>query len=188
MCIPDIIVNVQRRRKLTDLKVHVECQYDQPFSSIPKYQKERGYKLHNIKQCGLALTNGIGKDQEILLVLQEESNKWGIPKGHKEKNETLIACAERETYEETGIDVQMHKVARHGTVSCQGRTLIFVVQILQTNFRKNWVHRGSDNEIRNSMWIPVRDLVDFVNPVTCNQTLMDLKNVLLLNQDDKICE
>ena len=41
---------------------------------------------------------------EILLIKpRAELDAWGIPKGHKEENESLIDCAIRETWEETGL-------------------------------------------------------------------------------------
>lgn len=45
------------------------------------------------------------------LVSPQENNvtgKWGVPKGHKEENETLEECAMREFYEETGIKLNVN--------------------------------------------------------------------------------
>ena len=39
----------------------------------------------------------------ILLVRGRKSNKWSFPKGHKERGETYLECAIRETAEEAGI-------------------------------------------------------------------------------------
>ena len=36
------------------------------------------------------------------LVNYKDNNKWGLPKGHRTKDETYAKCARRETYEETG--------------------------------------------------------------------------------------
>lgn len=35
-------------------------------------------------------------------------SKWGLPKGHLEKNETRIECAKRELLEETGINITIN--------------------------------------------------------------------------------
>lgn len=40
----------------------------------------------------------------ILVVFGKEHNKWGLPKGKKNDDETDIQCAIRETKEETGLD------------------------------------------------------------------------------------
>jgi len=39
----------------------------------------------------------------VLLVSTHRGN-WGFPKGKKKKKESLIKCAYRELYEETGLD------------------------------------------------------------------------------------
>ena len=40
-----------------------------------------------------------------MLVKGRKSGKWSFPKGHKNRSETYIDCAKRETLEETGIDL-----------------------------------------------------------------------------------
>jgi 8-oxo-dGTP pyrophosphatase MutT (NUDIX family) len=42
----------------------------------------------------------------ILLVRGRKSKKWSFPKGHKNRGETYIDCAVRETYEEAGVDLE----------------------------------------------------------------------------------
>jgi mRNA-decapping enzyme subunit 2 len=42
----------------------------------------------------------------ILVVRGKKSSKWSFPKGHKNRGETYIDCAVRETYEEAGIDLE----------------------------------------------------------------------------------
>ena len=39
----------------------------------------------------------------FLLVFSKRNSNWGFPKGHIEKDETEIAAAKREIFEETGI-------------------------------------------------------------------------------------
>ncbi|MEG3112983.1 NUDIX domain-containing protein [Pantoea sp. T14] len=49
--------------------------------------------------------------QGELLVVEEQINgcaTWNQPAGHLEADETLLAAAQRELYEETGIDEPMH--------------------------------------------------------------------------------
>ena len=42
----------------------------------------------------------------LLLVRGRRSMKWSFPKGHRECGESYLECALRETYEETGIDLE----------------------------------------------------------------------------------
>ena len=54
--------------------------------------------------AGAVIRNKIGK---YLLVLGKEAEKWGFPKGHIEENEDWKECAKRETFEETGLRIDI---------------------------------------------------------------------------------
>lgn len=45
----------------------------------------------------------------FVLLIKQFANKdaWGIPKGHINEGETLQECAKRETFEETGLKVEI---------------------------------------------------------------------------------
>ena len=45
----------------------------------------------------------------ILLVKGRRSGKWSFPKGHKQRSESYLDCAMRETEEETGICLRGRK-------------------------------------------------------------------------------
>ena len=46
----------------------------------------------------------VSKKDKILLVRGKSSQMWSFPKGHLKRNESALACAERELKEETGVD------------------------------------------------------------------------------------
>ena len=46
---------------------------------------------------------------EILLIRGRNSQKWGLPKGRKNMNETLEECASREIWEETGLRILINE-------------------------------------------------------------------------------
>lgn len=61
--------------------------------------------------CGDALVATL--DNEILLIKRKNApgkGKWALPGGFKNNNETFYECAQRELFEETGIDITQHKV------------------------------------------------------------------------------
>ncbi|NUM32343.1 MAG: NUDIX domain-containing protein [Bacteroidetes bacterium] len=59
------------------------------------------FKKHfvNIEACG-----GVVKNSNNLVLLIKRLGKWDLPKGKREKNENLSACASREVEEECGIN------------------------------------------------------------------------------------
>lgn len=56
-------------------------------------------KINKVKKAGCILVNI--KDRTIALVYRKKQNDYSFPKGHVEKNESLVECAIRETAEET---------------------------------------------------------------------------------------
>ena len=46
---------------------------------------------------------GVILNNDKVLVINQDNISWCLPKGAIEKNESLIDCAKREIYEETGI-------------------------------------------------------------------------------------
>ena len=62
----------------------------------------------------------------LLMVEQKASSKWGLPKGHLERNERAWTGAVRELQEETNLSL---KRVRHRIVS--RKRSIFTVQLLE---------------------------------------------------------
>jgi len=56
-----------------------------------------------MKKCGIILCNI--DTNAYLLVLGKKSGKWGFPKGHMEIGENEEMTAQREFFEETGIEM-----------------------------------------------------------------------------------
>ncbi len=55
------------------------------------------------KAAGVILWRRQGNDRVYLLLANALHHTWGFPKGHQEPGEGILACAERELQEETGI-------------------------------------------------------------------------------------
>jgi bis(5'-nucleosidyl)-tetraphosphatase len=56
--------------------------------------------MRKLKSCGILL---FGPDLSEFLLMRHR-NRWDLPKGHIEAEESELACARRELHEETGID------------------------------------------------------------------------------------
>ncbi len=79
------------------------------------------------KRAGaLILNNNMDK---CLMVFQKSSRLWGIPKGHKEKNEDSYVCMIREVREEVGLNLNNIKfeILKSGMV--QTGSFIYIIRL-----------------------------------------------------------
>lgn len=66
--------------------------------------------------CGTATLRTKDDVIEVLLVKPREPDVWGFPKGRlNDENESFIAAAARETFEETGVEVIVYEDKLLGT-------------------------------------------------------------------------
>lgn len=135
----------------------------------------------------------IEKDGKILLVQEAKKKcyeKWNIPAGHLDFNETIIQGAIREIKEETGCDVELT-----GVLNISNRvlkddifiTIIFSTKLVNENIKydKNeildvkWfdyddILKNMDNELRNLNFIKQ----PIINLKTKNIGPIDIVNIL----------
>ena len=129
-----------------------------------------------INECGIVLINK--NFDNVLIIFQNESLKWGLPKGHMDQNELLrqayFDCAKRELLEETGIMINTHKHRKIGTFILRDK-LFYVVQLLK-DIR---IQRPIDTkEIGNIRWLPITKIIDFIDNYNCNVTIKELNTYL----------
>lgn len=129
---------------------------------------------NNITECGILLINS--KFDAILIIYQNESLKWGLPKGHMEKDEILkrdyFSCAKRELLEETGIMITTHKYRKIGTFLLRNK-LFYVIQVL----RNLNLHKPINNcEIGDVQWLLISNINKFTKRYNCNITLKESKS------------
>jgi|SaaInlV_165m_DNA_2_1040747.scaffolds.fasta_scaffold00065_52 8-oxo-dGTP pyrophosphatase MutT (NUDIX family) len=87
----------------------------------------------------------------FLMVLGDEAGKWGFPKGHLEYSEDHLTCAQRECYEETGIDVKLNN-----QIGFKTSTTIYFLH----NFNEIITPNPQDlQEVRSVKWFSVRELL-----------------------------
>lgn len=59
----------------------------------------------------ISLAAGVIIEKSDSIVMVKENGKWGLPKGKREQGETFEKTAKREAKEETGLEVEIVKVA-----------------------------------------------------------------------------
>jgi len=106
----------------------------------------------------------ITPQNSILLVRGRRSGKWSFPKGHKNRAETYLDCALRETVEEAGINLTGITPMAYHKLSV-GEYFFFEVNgELNTTI-------NDDKEISEARWVPLKEIAD----LPCN---VDVNNFL----------
>jgi 8-oxo-dGTP pyrophosphatase MutT (NUDIX family) len=111
--------------------------------------------MYNKTGAGIILKD---VNNRILLVLGREHSKWSFPKGHFERSDgTLKRCAERETMEETGLDVSIPKDARYWVCSK------YIYYFITTENIREFINRRDEEEITKVQWFSRDQLCDLSN-------------------------
>ena len=100
----------------------------------------------------------------ILLVLGKRSGKWSFPKGHKQRSETYLKCVERETLEETGINLCGRTPVAHHKLSVGEYYFYEIEEELPTKI-------NDTSEIDDVRWVSFDNLTE----MNCN---VDVNNFL----------
>jgi 8-oxo-dGTP pyrophosphatase MutT (NUDIX family) len=129
-----------------------------------------------INECGIVLINNTF--DKILIIFQNESLKWGLPKGHMDPKElnkkAYFDCAKRELLEETGIMITTHKYRKLGTFVIKDK-LFYTLQLLKDINIKKPI---DTNEIGDVKWLPIKNILQFMKTARCNITLKELNQYI----------
>lgn len=116
------------------------------------------------KSCGVLPYRETGAEREYLLVYENYSRCWSIPKGHMEMGETEIETALRELFEETGltarvdpnhwasIEYPISPIAHKQVVFCLGQV--------------DGTPRPREGEIDGFKWVKEDELANYLFPDT----------------------
>ncbi|WP_249596788.1 NUDIX hydrolase [Peribacillus frigoritolerans] len=112
----------------------------------------------------LVVSVSIFRDDEVLMIRENKPtaiDKWNFPSGRIEYGEDILYSARREVKEETGFDVKLN-----GTTGVYNFISSTNNQVILFHFTGE-VNGGSlnleEDEILDSRWIKVNDLVKFDN-------------------------
>ena len=116
------------------------------------------------KSCGVIPYRLAGTEKEYLIVYEQFSQAWSLPKGHMEPGETEIQTALRELREETGLTAQLEETKRVVTSYPVGersrKEVIFFPGKVQGEVS---VRPG---EIETFRWVKAEELQNFLFPDT----------------------
>jgi len=98
------------------------------------------------------------RDRDVLLVRRTRGDDWVLPGGTPHPGESMIACARRETREETGLTVEPARIAF--VLETQGPRsglhtvdLVFLAALLEPGQQPQAAEPGLD-----AMFVPLSDL------------------------------
>lgn len=90
------------------------CKYNQCNENDEEHEDWTTQTVNNkITKAGTFIFDS--KQQKVLLI-QVKGGYWGCPKGTIERNELPKNCAIRETYEETGIELEEYKLGKKNKI------------------------------------------------------------------------
>ena len=110
-----------------------------------------------VKKAGCILIN-IEK-KEIALVYREKQKDFSFPKGHLEKNETLVECAIRETAEETKRDcvlLEENPVYIENYVTPSGEDVEMYYYLSKDIGKSN----NTSEDTHPTFWVPFNEVND----------------------------
>jgi 8-oxo-dGTP pyrophosphatase MutT (NUDIX family) len=100
---------------------------------------------------------------ELLLVRNwGGKQQWGLPGGGVEKNETSVAAAKRELFEEIGIDLAIEKFTHVATIQYQYEAIIYTTDIINDSLPAQPYNQW---EIIDSRWFSLQELPTDLSPL-----------------------
>lgn len=116
------------------------------------------------KSCGVLPYRTVGDKREYLIVFEQFSQCWSLPKGHMEIGETEVETALRELFEETGLHAELD-TRKTATIEypispiARKQVVFFPGQVSGTP-------RTRDGEIGSFKWVHAEELKDYLFPDT----------------------
>lgn len=129
------------------------------------------------KSCGILPHRIQGGQREYLIVYQQFSQCWSLPKGHMEAGETEPETALRELFEETGLTAQVDT-----SISATIEYPIAPIGRKQVVFFPGEVHgtpRIRPGEIERFRWVTAEQLRDHLFPnavAACEKLMQNIEN------------
>jgi 8-oxo-dGTP pyrophosphatase MutT (NUDIX family) len=155
----------------TDVEVNIQT-LQSNLHIIKKINDLKDNTIEKVTECGIILLNS--NQSKVLLVFQNESKSWGLPKGKMDSDELAekdyMRCAKRELEEETRINLNMNKTRKLGSVIILNK--LFYILTLTKEPKDTMRYIPEDTvEIGAVKWLNIIDIKRFIHQNKCNITI-----------------
>ncbi len=116
------------------------------------------------KSCGVLPWREADGEREYLIVFEQFSQCWSLPKGHMEAGETEVQTALRELFEETGLSAQLD-ISRSAAIEYP-ISPIAKKQVVFFPGRVSGIPKVRQGEIDRFKWVRADELKDYLFPDT----------------------
>lgn len=125
------------------------------------------------RSCGVLPWREEKGEKEYLIVFEQFSKCWSLPKGHMEAGETEAQTAQRELFEETGLTARLD-TSKSATIEYP-ISPICKKQVVFFSGRVSGTAKARPGEIEGFKWVKAEQLKDYLFPDTAEacRTLME---------------
>lgn len=100
---------------------------------------------------------------EKLLLVSNDGGYWYLPGGHMKPQETLMVCAKREVYEETGCEIKPKDVLYlfefyDKSIHSHKVEVVFAAALLSHPQDRVWEDLGEDKSVMMKKWFGLEEL------------------------------
>lgn len=121
------------------------------------------------KSCGVIPYRIENGQKEFLIVFEEFSQCWSLPKGHMEPGETEAETAARELFEETGLTAKLE--TQHSAILEYPISPVAKKQVVFFLGQVSGTPRIRPGEIQRFRWVRTEELSDYLFPDTVEAIL-----------------
>lgn len=136
--------------------------------TVQQYSHEHKFRVvysnKERQKAGIAIYD---KKKNKLLLVQSRGHLWGIPKGTKKKDESIIDCAIREVYEETGLQIHKEQLSKY--IKVHNKAIYYIIELDECKVRiRNDI---IDNDVNGIGWFKLDCLMELYqnNIITLNR-------------------
>jgi 8-oxo-dGTP pyrophosphatase MutT (NUDIX family) len=145
-------------------------------------------KKNIIKQSGVIAYGDYEGELSVILVTSMDGRRWVLPKGHIEPHLSANESAEKEAFEEGGIEGVVSNVAigfydyfkQSNKNSTVYRVSLFPMKILR--LLKDW----PEANLRTRQWMTIRQAIDAVKEKDAQLLLKKFGEEMAMNTDSSI--